>query len=283
MANFCRACGKPITGKFCSHCGAAVQQMPQISVNQQPNYNQPQQFYSNYSNLQQDVTCKPENSLPYRKSKATSAVKTVTRKGMPLKMKTLMIVIAAVVIILSLVIMLQATSIFSGRSNPFDSIAVGDVVQLGGLDWIVINLQDDRALVLSKFVLPGNPNSLNIGLRSGSSQFYDSTFSRRDNRWIIDNRVFSLGIDDVLTFMDANAPVEISSSRIATYLNSGETSMWWLRPNDINPYGNTADNIMRGNAVDKNGEIVRWLHSNWQIAESNRPIGIRPAMWITLE
>ena len=43
---FCTNCGKPIAGKFCSHCGTAQQQISQESANMQPDYYQPQQNYS---------------------------------------------------------------------------------------------------------------------------------------------------------------------------------------------------------------------------------------------
>ena len=77
-----------------------------------------------------------------------------------------------------------------GSVNPHASAQVADTIQLGEIDWLVISVQNNRALVLSKYVLEtrayhiygGEVTWEHSSLRTFlNGSFFGTTFSEQDN------------------------------------------------------------------------------------------------------
>ena len=83
-------------------------------------------------------------------------------------------------------------------SSPYSSAAIGDTIQLGGLDWLVLDIQDGKALVISEKVLSQRPWHYEQRLltwepsdirRYLNGTFFDNTFTEEEKAFIVETRV----------------------------------------------------------------------------------------------
>jgi len=84
--------------------------------------------------------------------------------------------------------------------SPFSSVALGDTIQLGGFDWLVLDTQDDKALVISEKVLSQRqwhyeqrlltwePSDMREYL---NGQFFEETFTEEEKALIVETRVIN--------------------------------------------------------------------------------------------
>lgn len=193
---------------------------------------------------------------------------------------------------------------FSGSLNIK---SVGQVVTLGkyeqdndtangaeDIEWVVVDIQGDYALVLSKNVLDAMEFGGEVASWESSdirkwlgNDFLNSSFGADEKNRIctieqdgVEDRVFLLSFEEAEKYFEN----DIDRMAIATdyaynngvFVSSGYTEddavyngscRWWLRT--VDEGGNTAQRVR------SNGEL---LHVGYDISADD--IGVRPAMWI---
>jgi hypothetical protein len=187
----------------------------------------------------------------------------------------------------------------SGNNSSFGQVSVGDMIQLGGLDWLVLAVEDGKALVLSDKVLErrayqsdGEKTWESSDLREYlNGSFYNSTFNDQEKNLIIEtelvnannpdhgtaggnstrDKVFLLSIDEVNKYMGDEAHIIIRSAIIAKSLATDEASWWWLR------------------SPGRTSHYTVVVHSDGYISDGgfsdgggDGRSGVRPALWINL-
>ena len=171
-------------------------------------------------------------------------------------------------------------------TQPNVSYNVGDIIQLGAFNWIVLDIQDNNALIITEEFIDRVSHQWGFGIWSGSSLFVElndvfySSFGDEDRARIIEtmiytdmypyfetdtidkapSRIFLLSIEEVKQYFP-NA-----ETRILTWLNGNPTG-WWLRSPGVD-FGRAA-------YVGTDGEIVTRTDINGLFL-------LRPAMWISL-
>ena len=83
-------------------------------------------------------------------------------------------------------------------SSPDSSVSIGDTVELGGFDWIVLDIEDGKALVISEHILSQrqwhyeqrlltwDPSAMRQYL---NGPFFENTFSEEEQARIVETRV----------------------------------------------------------------------------------------------
>ena len=197
-------------------------------------------------------------------------------------------------------VLLILTFTACGNNTSDISVKVGNTVKIGEIDWLVLSVGDNKALVLSENVLEKRAyHSPDIDITweycelreylNGS--FYDKTFNDTEKKNILttktinsDNpefstsggndtsdKIFLLSISEINEYMGNNAHENIKNSMIARHINTDETSWWWLRSpgikNDFAAIVNSDGNVYAGGGGDGVG-----MDSG----------GVRPALWLNL-
>jgi hypothetical protein len=174
------------------------------------------------------------------------------------------------------------TSAAPTSNNPYSTAQVGDKIQLGGFDWLVLAVQDGRALVLSDNVLENRQyystqeditwehSTLRKFL---NSSFYNTTFSEQEKEWIAEttitnsnnpehgtpggkdtlDKVFLLSIDEVERHMGDDSHIN---------------GVWWLRSPGYHSFYAACvhvDGYVYVNGID--------------VSSTG---GVRPALWLNL-
>jgi hypothetical protein len=125
------------------------------------------------------------------------------------------------------------------------SAEVGGTVQFGQIDWIVLAVENDKALLLSEKVL--ETRATDIGT-------YD--------------KVFLLSVGEVNNYMGDTAHRDMKNAKIAEHIKSGDTCWWWLR----SPYyGSRAS----AHSVSIDGSVSYG-------SAIGGTSGVRPALWLNL-
>ncbi|MCL2754087.1 MAG: DUF6273 domain-containing protein [Oscillospiraceae bacterium] len=198
-----------------------------------------------------------------------------------------------------------------------------ETVELGGLDWIVLenDEESDRMLVLSRRVLS------NMGFMSGqrwlsssmrnylNGEFYETTFTDAERAWILEttlanydnqnfgtaggdettDRVFLLSINEVLQYMGDREQLhsgdiiddDYNERRMAQWREEDRNVSWALRSPGagFSNYGNAYVNF--DGSLNLRGERAPWRLSGIGFEELRsgywRFEGIRPAMWISTQ
>lgn len=185
--------------------------------------------------------------------------------------------------------------------------ALGDVITLGmyagqPIEWLVLSVEDDRALILSRYILDAMPYNSELkdvtwsecSLRTYlNTEFYWNYFSDLDRQSIeqvtVENPynpvygtaggkdtvdwVFCLSIDEAKKYFKNNvtraaSPAVYSRGKFEMVKDAGG-AYWWLRSPGY--YGSRAANVHDTGYIAAGGGDV-----------DNENIGIRPAMWIKL-
>ena len=196
----------------------------------------------------------------------------------------------ALAIILVLMLGLSLLVGCGGDKSPYAGVKVGDIVQLGGYDWQVLAIKDNKALVLSDKCLEEKPYhryrqnvtwEVSDMRRYLNGSFFENTFTEEEKMWITEStivtgdhydsgtpggndtidRVFLLSVEEVKEYF----PDE--KTRLAEEIDTGQTRSWLLRsPGRENNWNSTVDRE----------------HGNFTggYAENHGPY-IRPAMWLS--
>jgi len=195
--------------------------------------------------------------------------------------------------------------------HPNPSVAEGDAVSFGEHTWLVLEVIDGKALVISEDILAERSFHLDKSsvtwetseLRQWlNGPFYDDTFTQAEkdrivatevtansNPWCgtdggndtLDN-VFLLCIEEVVRLFGDESPLDntcvteyidnqYNKERIAVNEETGTPSWWWLR----SPAGN---NIL-ATRVSSGGEVLMYT-INGIINPADG--GVRPALWLDL-
>jgi len=195
-------------------------------------------------------------------------------------MKKLTALLLALLVIISIT---ACTGTIPGLNN---SLEVGDIVQLGKLDWIVLTVDGGRALLLSEKVLETRAfdsslkNWENSDIRAYlNGSFFETTFNDQEKRRIADTRlttagqnrtddkIFLLSIEEINEYMGDTAHLNMRNARIAENITTGNVSWWWLR--SPGNFSITAAYV--------NGDGV--IYGNGRRVDGNYG-GVRPALWI---
>ena len=183
------------------------------------------------------------------------------------------------------------------------TISIGDIILFGAHQWLVLALQDDRALIISENVLEQSTyhesfTSItweNCTLRQYLNGTFYNTFSEANKARIaevtnvnLDNqyygtkggnntqdKIFLLSLEEVVQYFGDSGQLgnnnyisdQYNSNRIAFF--NGSAVWWWLR--------SPGYNIGRVSEVYSDGHI----HLDGAIVNYNSG-GVRPALWLNL-
>ena len=200
------------------------------------------------------------------------------------------------------------SSAISHQANLFHTnLSAGDIITFGAYEWRVLDIEDGRALVVSRNIIESrayHTSYVSITWADSSlraylnGEFYNS-FSASDrariiqvtnvnenNQWYGTNggadtqdKIFLLSIAEVVKYFGdsgqlANRPLgasaifdEYNQNRIATF--NGTISWWWLR--SPGSYSGSASGVSGVGSVSLYGYAV-----------SNHSGVVRPALWLNL-
>ncbi len=197
---------------------------------------------------------------------------------------------------------------FKRTAEQFKDIKVGDYIMFGvyeqdnnssngkeDIEWLVLDIKDDKALLISKYALdckPYNLNFTNVTWQSSTirswlnDEFINITFSANEKEMIHNNNfmyqssemqdyVFLFSVNEVDNYFDSENARQCEPTEYAiangAYANR-ETGFcwWWLR----SP-GKDMDNAA---FVWDNGPV-----NELGFDVNNVRCAVRPAMWITIE
>ena len=186
------------------------------------------------------------------------------------------------------IVLILAFSIASfGITNA--SVEKGAKISFGGYDWIVLDVVDDKALVLSdKVIDKRNYHSSDVPIawenseirRYLNGEFYENTFSAKEKRKIIKteivnkdsnrtkDKVFLLSFEEAVRYFNGD------SKRIAFELYPGSRWQWWLRSHGDYSKDATDRSAM---SVANDGRIVLT-----GMPVGTKTIGVRPALWMKM-
>ena len=196
-----------------------------------------------------------------------------------------------------------------GGVFALSSIAVGDIIEFGGYDWIVLDIDNGKALILSEKTLTGmayNAESMEMtwqdsGIRQFlNGPFYDENFNAEEKAQIAEttvvndinpwysmsggddtvDKLFLLSLKEVVIYFGdsghfADRPEQAfiddayNGARIADSSDTGEPSWWWLR---------SPGSLSINAALVSPDGFIR-VSGVW-IVDNNS--GVRPALWLDI-
>jgi len=192
-------------------------------------------------------------------------------------------------------------------TTPHSSAQVGDTIQLGRLDWIVLSVRDNRALLLSYYILEIRPyhNIHHVEItweysnlrKHLNGYFLDTTFDEQERALIIEtlvinndhprhrtpggndtlDKVFLLSIDEMDEFMGNEAPIALRNARIAEQIERGRVLRWWLRSPGI------FTNIIGSNPERRSAYAVNTNGNMGSLSATETGVGVRPALWLYID
>jgi hypothetical protein len=173
-----------------------------------------------------------------------------------------------------------------------ENLHTGEIVQFSGYEWLVLDVQNTKALLLSKAILgyseyhneKGNITWATCSLRTYLQKKFYSLLNADTRARIVethvknnDNPRFGThgGIDTVdkvflLSVEEADTYLKDNAARVGFDIKSGLASWWWLRSPGFNGY--SATNVNNSGGIGIGGYEV-----------SNGGGGVRPAMWLELK
>ncbi|MCL1823076.1 MAG: DUF6273 domain-containing protein [Oscillospiraceae bacterium] len=177
------------------------------------------------------------------------------------------------------------------KNNDYSSVVVGDIIEFGGYNWRVLDIQDGKVLIISEDILENqvyNTENVEItweycGLRSYLNGEFYKNFSSAEQGCIVEttvinsdntqygvaggnnttDKIFLLSIDEAKQYLKDN------SARIA-YDISGDSHWWWLRSPGYSSI--CAASVSDDGYVNVYGVYVYF----------SRGGGVRPALWLNL-
>ena len=201
----------------------------------------------------------------------------------------------------------RQNALSSNKYSFLKNVAVGDIINFGAfeqdgiqtttnesIEWLVLDKQEDSILVISKDIIyahkyeatEGNLYDVtwdNSGLRVWLNQYFYNTFNIAEQSLINEsiNETSSTQTKDsifILSVAEVNKYFPNTDDRIAKPTQyainisgyEGDSDMinsWWLR--------STGGYSYNPSAIWRSGKIYGWSHS--------ADVGVRPAMWISIE
>ena len=189
---------------------------------------------------------------------------------------------------------------------PTLTVAISDILQLGGYDWRVLDIQGRKILIISEKIFPDrkfDASSSEVKKWENSdireylnSSFYNDMFTAGEKAQIIETKVinkdygendtmdkiFLLSVEEVVKYFGDSGKLadeqhnrtiddEYNDARIA-YTEDGDANWWWLRTS-----AHYSDYIAY---VSRIGRIHHYLQDgNDQYSAG----GVRPALWLNLQ
>ena len=170
----------------------------------------------------------------------------------------------------------------TSASADVSASGLGDTIQLGGIDWRVLDRQNGKALVVSNHILesrPYNTELINIKWESCTlraylnGEFYEKTFDSTEQSRILDtivynednyitNKIFLLSLEEVERYLD---------NKVA-YDKNGNASWWWLRSPVYTSC--SAANVLYDGSV--------YVYGFYGFFVNDVSGGVRPALWVRL-
>jgi len=182
--------------------------------------------------------------------------------------------------------------------------AAHEIIRFGDRDWLVLDVQDGRALILSALLLDRRayhghnvPTTWETSDLRGwlNNEFYNSRFTDDERARIVEttvingynrfgrpggndtvDKIFLLSLDEVARYFGDSGDLiysnelwvndQYNDARLARFINE-QGGRWWLRS-----AGHVPQFV---SLVTENGGVTSNLVSNWHF-------GVRPAMWIYL-
>lgn len=209
---------------------------------------------------------------------------------------------------LTALLMLAPAACKGANSDP----KVGDVIQLGGYDWRVLDIHSGQALVLSEKVLSTqayHPAGGEITWEESDMReylngvFYEETFTDEEKADIVEtdienksNPQYGTGAGNnttdkvfLLSIKEVEQYITDDDKRIAENIETGETVLWWLRtPGRGKEY---AANVETTGYIDYHGILVVEAGDNENTGlkgtaggdyASSVDGGVRPALWLNI-
>jgi len=211
-------------------------------------------------------------------------------------------------IVLSILVMLCVMMLSGCGSDDSKKVKKGDTIEFGGHNWIVLDVQDGKVLILSEKILKHREyHSQNVAVTWESSSIrkylntkFLQTFSPSDRKRILDTKVvthdnpwygtpggaattdkiFLLSLEEVVQYFGDSGKLknrpgqddyftdQYNQSRIA-YDKDGEDSVWWLRSPGA---ADSVSIISHGGVVGVKGDYAYYGFA-----------GVRPALWLKLQ
>ena len=164
------------------------------------------------------------------------------------------------------------------------------------IEWVVIGVQKDRALVVSKYVLARKPMDNEVKASSDwknsdlrqwlNDSFYNDAFSDEQSEYILkstisnkggdtDDKIFCLSVDEIREYNpELRAQSSIVAETSTNYNGDDGGTWWWLRSQD--------------NGHADRYDYVKWYDGKWVVDArdghyGDYSFGVRPAMWIKTE
>lgn len=162
------------------------------------------------------------------------------------------------------------------------------------IEWLVLAIQDDKALVVSQYALDCRAMNKSLGPSSWSAcslrswlkmNFLNSAFTEQDRELIpfvtvnetVQDQIFLLSSSEADRYFASDkkrrcVPTAYALAQGAEINSEYGTVEWWLR-------SKTGDG--KFHYVKYNGEVK--TSSSWRYYANNSSLPIRPAMWISLD
>lgn len=181
-----------------------------------------------------------------------------------------------------------------------DAESVGSIIEMGGIEWLVLAEVEGKQLVIAKDVI-GVGAFHNAGgqitwegstIRTYLNGEFLAGFSDNEKARIADttnankaNATYAAGsgadtVDKVflLSEEEANGYFADDAARVAIDPATGNTTTWWLRTTGKDPA--FAATVLTNGSIYPHGNLVGEADSA-QAGDTYEASGIRPAMWIT--
>ena len=173
--------------------------------------------------------------------------------------------------------------------NNAITVQSGDIIEFGGLDWIVLHIENDQALLLSNNILgqrrfdASSNNWESSEMREYlNHSFFTSTFSENERERIAEtelitdgnitvDRIFLLSRDEFNKYMGADADIYIRNARIGRFR---DTAIWWRLRSPSEHIDIRGRETVEG--VDSAGHFGGAGHV------CHVGGGVRPALWLKL-
>ena len=148
-------------------------------------------------------------------------------------------------------------------------MTIGSIYKFSDIDWIVLDVQDNKLLLLSENIIENRKfdSSVDIWEQSELYNYLNGEFyNRLTDKTKIEGSIFLLSVDEVKKYFKDN------TARIAKHSNKADifagAPLWWLRDKGL--YGFDVASVSSNGIVASSGASVSAIG------------GVRPALWLIL-
>lgn len=288
---YCEKCGQemPDNAVFCGKCGARVSNA-----------------------LPKEATAEHTTKLSDKQQELRKNNKNMT--------KVIILSLIGIFLVLAIIMVCRLSIHPNGEQDtPLEEAKIGDVVIFGvyeqdnnwfngkePIEWIVLDKEDGRVLLLSQYVLdckPYHKDNVDITWEGCSlrgwlnSEFYKTAFNKKQQKQIMEtlivnsdnpqgdtptpggnstyDKIFLLSLDEIGKYTGTDTeriahPTLYAHEEGCSYWNDSESASWWLR----SP-GSDADSaayVYYHGGVYEGGNCVTY-----------GSVGVRPALWVSYE